>query len=235
MSADFYNWAGVFRDSTFFFSVVVGTFTFLISLSTLLLWREVRALRQLATQQSENIQQSLAVANRSAGMSAAVLMQSQRAFIYLSEWITTLGRDQDGTPLRIDIRPRWENIGVTAATRVDGWCTFAVIDPDTSIDILIPAYGQPRQQLILAPMKSLSATALTIPLSDLATIWSGRSKLIVFARVEYDDVFPGSKRHATENCAELTLNRDPMLIPREGAQASPFVTYRVCGVRNTAD
>src|SRR5437867_12568578 len=127
MSADFYNWAGVFRDSTFFFSVVVGTFTFLISLSTLLLWREVRALRQLATQQSENIQQSLAVANHSAGMSAAVLMQSQRAFIYLSEWITTLGRDQDGTPLRIDIRPRWENIGVTAATRVDGWCTFAVI------------------------------------------------------------------------------------------------------------
>ena len=109
----------------------------------------------LATQQSENIQQSLAVANRSAGMSAAVLMQGQRAFIYLSEWITTFGRDQDSTPLRIDIRPRWENIGVTAATRVDGWCTFAVIDPDTSIDILIPAYGQPRQQLVLAPMKSL--------------------------------------------------------------------------------
>jgi hypothetical protein len=222
-------------DPKSLFSVGIAVLTVFLSLSTWLLWRQIRALWQSLLQETQDIQEALKIAHSAAGMSGTVLVQSQRAFVYLSEWVTILARENTGAAVSFNIRPRWENVGVTAAKRVDARATFVNGDPRQDIDTIVPDYGLRRDQLILAPMTALSGVRFSIPITDLAEAWEGRLKIIVFARIEYNDVFEGTKRHTTEQCAEMILVRDPRTIPREGAQVAPFVTYRICGRRNTTD
>jgi hypothetical protein len=62
---------------------------------------------------------------------------------------------------------------------------------------------------LIGPHGQLNVTPFAIPIADILDIADAKKHFFIWGWIDYDDVFPGTKRHRTEFCYGLRVLLDP--------------------------
>lgn len=84
---------------------------------------------------------------------------------------------------------------------------------------------------VLGPHSSIQSGFITIPLQTVVEKWQRETEILVWARVEYRDIFDPSAVHHHEQCAILEVIHDPSEKPPP--DHPPYIVFSVYGPQNT--
>jgi hypothetical protein len=192
-------------------TIITAIFTVVLALSTVLLWKETKDLRNFAEQQGEDMKASIAEAARSADamrdVAKALVAEQEAARANLRAYITiglggVVPQDKD-TNLRYEVRLTVQNVGNTPANKV-ATKVYADIMPfplpaDFKIPSSDPADGSGEP---MGPHQNSFVSAIAPRLysdEEVHEIQTGTTKLLyVYGIIRYEDTF-GAKHH-TQFC-----------------------------------
>src|SRR6201999_4397771 len=104
----------------------------------------------------------------------------------------------------------WKNTGQTPARKVR--CSFAIESFPMNED-KPPRFSMEESggvPMDLGPDQTGSALHQFVPLDHLRQQWFRRREIMLWARVEYNDVLQPSKIRHTQYCSRLDFTRDPI-------------------------
>lgn len=194
-------------------TIITAIFTVVLALSTVLLWKETKDLRNFAQQQSEDMKASIAEAARSAtamrDVADALMAQKQavnanlRAYITLS--LAGVVQQNKDTGYRYEVRMNLQNAGNTPANRLGYILQTDLLPVPLPADFKIPTPNlAPADSLTttVGPHQNSLATAVAPRIysdEEVDEMKHGSKKLLyVFGTVMYQDVFGES--HYTKIC-----------------------------------
>ena len=126
----------------------------------------------------------------------------------------------------------WENVGLTPGIDACNWIDVKTFPPNEELQFIFtpPREGKPTST-VMGP-RTLSKTAsIIIPLETMMQKWRNETKILIWSRVEYRDIFDSEIIHHHEQCASIELIHDPSTIPPPGHP--PYATFIVCGNQNS--
>jgi hypothetical protein len=164
---------------------------------------------------------SALAAKQSAEVANASLVQLQRAFVYFKDFtFDPLTISVGGTEeLHWQCTPRLENGGTTSAKNLRIYGNWAI--EDSEINFLtadLDGLGEQTnalegQRATMGPKSTLGTQPARLPAERLNEASPPSIKKFIYAWgwADYDDIFPGTRRHRTEYCFQLTCVGDASL------------------------
>jgi hypothetical protein len=195
-------------------TIFIAWFTLSLRQSTDKLWdageRQLKLLADTSAIQSRDMQDSIAVAKRSAEVAENSIVQLQRALIVLTNFnIDTLVRGQ--SIIGYQISAMFENTGNTIAKRYTGNANIVMWDGD-----LPPAFPFADRQSVgvangfVGPRVKVPFP-ISIAIQDVLDILKKKRRGFMYGWVEYEDVFEIGRKRRTEFCVELDIIGDPLV------------------------
>lgn len=189
-------------------TIITAVFTVVLALSTVLLWKETKDLRNFAEQQSEDMKASIGEAARSADamrdVAKSLAVEAEGVHANLRAYPTVglvgvLAQNKD-TNYRYEVRLTLQNVGNTPAYKVASNMFADVLPMPLPADFEIPVFNPAISgETTLGPHQTmvLSAIAPRVYLDDeVNEIEHGTKKLLyVFGTITYEDAF-GASRYA---------------------------------------
>lgn len=168
------------------------------------------------------------VTNRQARLTKEALVTTERAFVFLedfdSDWAYQPQAVNKITRLLVSLR--WRNSGATPTKNM----TVAVNWTHWMGDLPMGfqhEYGDARLRMFLGPQATEWSTPIEIPSHVASAALKGDGHIFIWGRVDYEDIFNGTRPHFTEWCYRMKLNdRDNKLHPPQ------FIAY---GDHNRSD
>lgn len=152
-------------------------------------------------------------ASRQVRLSRQALVQTDRAFVYVSEGI--LGAVVNVKSDRVEswsTGVRWKNSGNTPTKYLRLFIRLSVQAQPLADDFDFPVAEVPDVHVMIAPDGTIDSAVLPLTLEQMDGVLAGTQYLYVWGWAEYDDVFVGTPRHRTEFCYRWTVGgnvRDP--------------------------
>jgi len=123
------------------------------------------------------------------------------------------------------IYPILENGGITYANKAVIGTGWRIVDKPLNADDIF-SEPKPDSPCVIGPKCTVNGTGVNISIVRIDKIFAGDEILYMWGFVEYDDVFTGTKRHRTEYCTQVEIQRL--------GNAVSFV-FNYIGPHNTAD
>jgi hypothetical protein len=134
----------------------------------------------------------------------------ERAFVFVSEIHRPPDAELIGQVGPLQVAPKWENSGSTAAVHVWVQVNIEIRDDDLPENFGFPNRWEPgeskkRHPMFIPPRGSTMGSPRTIPSGIVALVFSGAKKVFIYGWCDYNDVFLSSKRRRTEFCMEMKV------------------------------
>jgi hypothetical protein len=123
----------------------------------------------------------------------------------------------------------WENVGLTPGLDVCSWINFKTAPTNEKQPIIFASTE--RNPVVMGPHATAQTGFITIPLETMMQRWRNEIIILVWSRVEYQDIFDSKIVHHHEQCARIDLLHDPSFIPPPGHP--PYVTFTAYGNQNS--
>lgn len=202
-------------------TIITAIFTVVLALSTVLLWKETKDLRNFAQQQGQDMRASIAEATRSAtamrDVADALMSQTKavnanlRAYIMLG--LGAVVPQNKDTGYRYDVRLTLQNVGNTPANKLAFNLQTDLLPLPLPADFKIPAFdpvSAGTQPPTVGPHQNSLVNAVAPRIysdEEVNDLKSGNKKLLyVFGTVTYQDVFGES--HYTKICQMILWMAD---------------------------
>jgi hypothetical protein len=216
---------GIFLDSyngliTAIATAFIAWFTLSLRQSTDKLWdageRQLKLLTGTSAVQSRDMQDSIEVSRRAAIATENAFTLTQRAFVFVRDARIDIFKDQNGTISYFASRIVWENSGDTPTKNLRthfNVVLFPTVLPDNfAFPDLNPSGGilllSTTVATLIGPKASSTTMAIHILPDHLKDVRDGKRHLYVYGWAEYNDIFPGTKRHRTEFCHKWLISGD---------------------------
>ena len=124
----------------------------------------------------------------------------------------------------------WENVGLTPGIDVCNWIEVKSHPANEEQQIVFTPSNE-RRPAVMGPRATAQTGFITVPLETMMQRWRNETRIFVWSRVEYRDIFDASTIHHHEQCASIELIHDPSAIPPEGHP--PYVTFVIHGGQNS--
>lgn len=158
-------------------------------------------------------------AEKSAALADEALMSAQRPYVFLKEIKVNLTKNPINEEIQTcTLQPVWENAGTTPTRNGRGhvsWKYFERSVPSdfdfSDVDDLgnrILSYDGYRP-LIVGPKAAAMAPVINIEPAMLRHVRDLQGKLLIWGWAEYDEIFPGARRHRTEFCYQVAVSGSP--------------------------
>jgi hypothetical protein len=184
---------------------VTAAFTIVLAISTIMLWTSTR---------------NVAIAGRNtAKIAERALTELERAFVFPKEINVATRRRPSAMGVSAVMIPgsihtyvlslTWENGGNTPARRmlINFNCrSFPGEIPD---DFDFPD-ADPPEHVVLGPKAILQGARMNLSETNIADAATGILRWYIWGWTDYDDVFEGTRRHRTEACYRVNVERDRM-------------------------
>jgi hypothetical protein len=191
---DWKNWT---NDPIAVFTGLLTLFNGLLFVSTVALWKVTR--------------KSADAAEASARIAKDALIATERAFVFLDELIPEFAiRPRGGNQhefTRLVYKPRWRNSGSTPTKNMTLATNWARLDVGSEMGI--GSYDGPNahsQRMFLGPQAIEWSEAIKIRLPEATLALQGNGFIVVWGRVDYGDIFPGTRPHFTEWCYRINMS-----------------------------
>jgi hypothetical protein len=149
------------------------------------------------------------VTNRQARLTKDALVYTQRAFVFVRNGQISIGKDFQTEKIKnFKASVTWENSGDTPTKNLRLMINLAVRPDILPDDFDFPDYEIGDIPTLLGPKASTSSAALELTREQMRAVREGEAHLYIWGWAEYDDVFPGTKRHRTEFCQKWWIGGD---------------------------
>jgi hypothetical protein len=211
--------------------VIIAIFTVVLAVKTSGLFVETAGLRSAADKQSLDMQESIAVAKRSADAAQKAaeiaeksLSNTERAFVFMKYMYASPIYAPNKLVVGWDFHVVWENSGSSPTQFMvarKNWVFFEGAIPE---HFDFPDFGDPthQSQPYMGPKAVVDAGALQVGNDVLEKVAKGPARLLMYGWAEYNDVFGPNIRHRSEFCSEIGIDGS-LLIPPDDKIKPPFV------------
>ncbi len=138
------------------------------------------------------------------------LMSTERAFVFLDDinvdWQVRPRGSSSVEFTLLRVKPRWRNAGTTPTRNMVisvNWTHWPPTGNQTGIGVYDASV--PAKVMFLGPRAFEWSEAIKIPGNVATEALEGRQEIIVWGRVEYEDIFENTKPHFTEWCYKLDI------------------------------
>lgn len=191
---------------------VTALATLLIGIFTGTLWNATRKLHQISARQVSHFE------------------SAERAFVFLRKYTLTAQLDHAGKIREWQITPVFENSGNTPTRRLVSRINLAISDGEGPEEMNFRdgwKEEEPQEYVtyLIAPKTQSLSLPFQIHIVDIDAVKRGEKRMFIYGWVDYDDVFPGTPRHRTEFCGELTVIGNPAVDDPSWARISTYRKY----------
>jgi hypothetical protein len=203
------GWTAIFTGTLTIATIILATISFM----------QIKYL----VKADKNSRRSAKAAQKSAEIAERSLLATQRAYIIcdgISQGSIIDGQDKSKVGgWRFDIKLR--NAGPTAAKNARSAAAIMLISkPQISDDVKFdPPELSPR--LDIGPNVQFSAEAGSIKMEVVDRVRERTGCMLIWFRIEYNDIFEGTETHHLEMCVQMFVVRDPTIQSRPGLP-TPF-------------
>lgn len=227
---------------TVYLTGILCLFTLGLMVYTAKLWHATVKLSRDAEKNSEEqrahlissldaTERAASAAERSAKISGQSLSTAQRAFVFLKGF-DSIPNIFENVLKEYVIFAYAENAGVTPAQDV----RFASsIQMQRGSAPQVPFFKTDftgSSTSVMGPRSQVRSGYLPVSAGDLYDCWLGKTKIFIWMRLEYRDIFSQELLHHHEQCAEISLIHDPRSAPPMGHP--PYLQFRVTGNQNSS-
>jgi hypothetical protein len=183
-------------------TITTALFTVILALSTVLLWKETKDLRNFAEQQNDDMKASIVEAVRSADamreVAKSLAVEAEAAHANLRAYLTVgLGGivpQKKETNYRFEVRMTLQNVGNTPAYKVASNGYADVLPNPLPVDFIVPPFNPALSgEATVGPHQNLILTAIAPGIysdDDVNEIEYGSRKLLyTYGIVTYEDAF----------------------------------------------
>ena len=219
-------------------TIAIAWFTWSLRRSTDKLWdageRQLKLLADTSAAQARDMQDSILVAKDAATaakdqveLSRRALINVQRAMIVATKTHAMVGiKGSTGEVIDWTFYVVWENAGNTPTKHSfmhTSWRFFEAEESPENFDFADAGFGPvKRVPFIIGPKASTWSAECEIPIDKILAVRENKGRLLIWAWVEYDDVFDGTSRHRTEHCFEIKVPGVPTVHTNNGEPLIPF-------------
>jgi hypothetical protein len=168
-------------------------------------------------------------AEDSVDIAKTALRDTERAFVYLKNIDihferspTTMGANGpvEGHIVNFTVTPNWANSGKTPARRIRLNFNMEAFGPELPDKFDFPDSRKPRHG-VLGPNTEMLTTGIVIRGDEFYRLAQDKSTVLIWGWIDYDDVFPDTKRHRTEFCLQVAVR-----VEQNGTAIVGFPVYR---------
>lgn len=185
-------------------TVALAFLTFVLAAGTLFLWLATRRLVRGTEKTAE---------------------RQLRAFVF-GQQFSSAPNIFDGKIKEYVFYVRWENVGLTPALAVRSWLSAKTYplreDREVIFDEHLKHVSAP---VVLGPRGTGQSGFYTIPIETLIKRWRNEIAIVIWARVEYHDIFDAKILHHHEMCGLVDLIHEPSDIPPKGHPSYVMVQF----------
>lgn len=164
-------------------------------------------------------EKSARASEKSAALADEALMSAQRPYVFLKEIQVSLTKNPINEEIQTcTLQPVWENTGTTPTRNGRGHVSWKYFERSVPADFdfsdfddlgnRILSYDAYRP-LIVGPKATALSPVISIEPTILRQVRDLQGKLLVWGWTEYDEIFPGAKRHRTEFCYQVAVSGSP--------------------------
>jgi hypothetical protein len=162
---------------------------------------------------------ALQASRKSAALADEALMSAQRPYVFLKEIQVSLTKNPINEEIQTcTLQPVWENTGATPTRNGRSHVSWKYFERSVPADFdfsdfddlgnRILSYDAYRP-LIVGPKATALSPVINIEPAILRQVRDLQGKLLVWGFAEYDEIFPGAKRHRTEFCYQVAVSGSP--------------------------
>lgn len=164
-------------------------------------------------------EKSARASEKSAALADEALMSAQRPYVFLKEIQVSLTKNPINDEIQTcTLQPVWENTGTTPTRNGRGHVSWKYFERSVPADFdfsdfddlgnRILSYDAYRP-LIVGPKAAALSPVISIEPAILRQVRDLQGKLLIWGWTEYDEIFPGAKRHRTEFCYQVAVSGSP--------------------------
>lgn len=164
-------------------------------------------------------EKSAQASEKSAALADEALMSAQRPYVFLKEIQVSLTKNPINEEIQTcTLQPVWENTGTTPTRNGRGHVSWKYFERSVPADFdfsdfddlgnRILSYDAYRP-LIVGPKATALSPVISIEPAILRQVRDLQGKLLIWGWTEYDEIFPGAKRHRTEFCYQVAVSGSP--------------------------
>jgi len=164
-------------------------------------------------------EKSAQASEKSATLADQALMAAQRPYVFLKEIQVSLTKNPINEEIQTcTLQPIWENTGTTPTKNGRGHVSWKYFERAVPADFdfsdfddlgnRILSYDAYRP-LIVGPKATTLSPVINIEPAILRQVRDLQGKLLIWGWAEYDEIFPGAKRHRTEFCYQVAVSGSP--------------------------
>ncbi len=162
---------------------------------------------------------SAKAAEKSAALADEALVSAQRPYVFLKEVQVSLTKNPINEEIQTcTLQPVWENTGTTPTKNGRAHVSWKYFERSVPTDFdfsdfddlgnRILSYDVYRP-LIVGPKATTLSPVINIEPAILRQVRDLQGKLLIWGWAEYDEIFPGAKRHRTEFCYQVAVSGSP--------------------------
>jgi hypothetical protein len=162
---------------------------------------------------------ALQAAKKSAALADEALLSAQRPYVFLKEIQVSLTKNPINEEIQTcALQPLWENTGMTPTRNGRSHVSWKYFERSVPADFdfsdfddlgnRILSYDAYRP-LIVGPKSTALSPVINVEPSILRQVRDLQGKLLIWGWVEYDEIFPGARRHRTEFCYQVAVSGSP--------------------------
>lgn len=171
--------------------------------------------------------QSADAAQASAKIARGALIATERAFVFLDElfpeWNIRPRGFQKHEFTRFIYKPRWRNSGSTPTKNMTLATNWARLEDDSETGIgSYDSSNARRQRMFLGPQAVEWSEAIRIRPIDATAALQGDGHIVIWGRVDYGDIFDGTRPHFTEWCYRIIMSFEGGQLHSQPVAFSPY-------------
>jgi hypothetical protein len=177
--------------------------------------RALRDARTVAKQQHNDTLNALSRADEANTTAREAFTTVQRPFIVFSGFRTVPFKPTEN--FAWEIQTIEENSGNTIARRVRSHISYCFLPKGIPNSFDFPDLGQRNDiYIVLGPKANTTVGAFAEPIAFLKAIQDRKTKLLVWGRAVYHDIFKNTETYITRFCSQLSVITGDLVEPRNG-------------------
>lgn len=164
-------------------------------------------------------EKSAQASEKSAGLADQALMAAQRPYVFLKEIQVSLTKNPINEEIQTcTLQPVWENTGTTPTKNGRAHVSWKYFERAVPADFDFSDFDdlgnrilsyEAYRPLIVGPKATALSPVINIEPAILRQVRDLQGKLLIWGWAEYDEIFPGAKRHRTEFCYQVAVSGSP--------------------------
>lgn len=151
------------------------------------------------------------VTSRQVGLTKDELTTTQRAFVFLENFDTDVAVRNDNAITKFIVKLLWKNAGTTPTRNMIVQANWTEIGAPLPPAGALERYDDHlKLTMFLGPQATEWSTPIDIPPSVATSAWKGNTTIFIWGRVDYEDIFAGTKPHFTRWCYRIYFGQGPM-------------------------